>query len=171
MKLFLLFLILIVLQRLSELVLAKRNEKIVRSEGAVEYDAGGYKVIVLLHTAFLVSFTAEYFLLGRSLSPYWLPLICVFVFAQILRYWAIRSLGKFWNTRILIVPGERLVTEGPYRYLKHPNYVSVTIEIAVIPLIFSCYITAAVFTVLNILALRRRIRIEESALSSLENPE
>ena len=171
MKLFLLFLILIVLQRLSELVLAKRNEKIVRSEGAVEYDAGGYKVIVLLHTAFLVSFTAEYFLLGRSLSPYWLPLICVFVFAQILRYWAIRSLGKFWNTRILIVPGERLVTEGPYRYLKHPNYVSVTIEIAVIPLIFSCYITAAVFTVLNLLALRRRIRIEESALSSLENPE
>ena len=171
MKLFLLFLILIVLQRLSELVLAKRNEKIVRSEGAVEYDAGGYKVIVLLHTAFLVSFTAEYFLLGRSLSPYWLPLICVFVFAQILRYWAIRSLGKFWNTRILIVPGERLETEGSYRYLKHPNYVSVTIEIAVIPLIFSCYITAAVFTVLNILALRRRIRIEESALSSLENPE
>jgi methyltransferase len=90
--------------------------------------------------------------------------------AQLLRYWAIRSLGKFWNTRILIVPGERLVTMGPYRYLKHPNYVSVIIEIAVIPLIFSCYITAAVFTVLNILALRRRIKIEESALSRLKTP-
>ena len=170
MKIFLLFLTLIILQRLSELLLAKRNERTVRSEGAVEYDAGGYKVIVLMHTAFLVSFAAEYFLLGRSLSPYWLPLVCVFVAAQLLRYWAIRSLGKFWNTRILIVPGERLVTKGPYKYLRHPNYVSVVIEIAVVPLIFSCYITAAVFTVLNLLALRRRISIEESALSRLEKP-
>ena len=170
MKIFLLFLTLIVLQRLSELMLAKRNERAVRSEGAVEYDAGGYKVIVLMHAAFFVSFTAEYFLLGRSLSPYWLPLVCVFVAAQLLRYWAIRSLGKFWNTRILIVPGERLVTKGPYKYLRHPNYVSVVIEIAAAPLIFSCYITASVFTVLNLLALRRRIRIEESALSSLEKP-
>lgn len=170
MKIFLLFLILIILQRLGELALAKRNEKILRSEGAVEYDAGGYRVIVLMHAAFLVSFTAEYFLFGRSLSPYWLPLLCVFVAAQLLRYWAIRSLGKFWNTRILIVPGERLVTKGPYRYLVHPNYISVVIEIAVIPLIFSCYITAAVFTLLNLLALRRRIRIEESALSKLEKP-
>lgn len=169
MKIFLIFLTLIILQRLSELLLAKRNEKTVRSEGAVEYDAPGYKVIVLMHTAFLVSFAAEYFLLGRSLSPYWLPLVCVFVLAQLLRYWAIRSLGKFWNTRILIVPGERLVTTGPYKYLRHPNYVSVVIEIAVIPLIFSCYITAAVFTALNILALRRRIRIEKSALSSLQS--
>lgn len=170
MKIFLLFLTFVILQRLSELMLAKRNERAVRSEGAVEYDAGGYRVIVLMHTAFLVSFAAEYFLLGRSLSPYWLPLLCVFVAAQLLRYWAIRSLGKFWNTRILIVPGERLVTKGPYKYLRHPNYVSVVIEIAVIPLIFSCYITAAVFTVLNLLALRRRIRIEESALSSLDKP-
>ncbi|MCL4244835.1 MAG: hypothetical protein KJ002_06865 [Candidatus Dadabacteria bacterium] len=170
MKIFLLFLILIVLQRLSELMLAKRNERAVRSEGAVEYDAAGYRVIVLMHTAFLLSFTAEYLLLGRSLSPYWLPLVIVFVMAQLLRYWAIRSLGKFWNTRILIVPGEKLVTKGPYRYLRHPNYVSVVIEIAVIPLLFSCYITAAVFTALNLLALRRRIRIEESALSSLEKP-
>ncbi|HML94219.1 MAG TPA: isoprenylcysteine carboxylmethyltransferase family protein [Thermodesulfobacteriota bacterium] len=170
MKIFLLFLILIVLQRLGELMLAKRNEKALRSEGAVEYDARGYRVIVLMHTAFLVSFAAEYFLLGRPLSPYWLPLVCVFVAAQLLRYWAIRSLGKFWNTRILIVPGEKLVTKGPYRHLRHPNYISVVIEIAVIPLIFSCYITAAVFTVLNLLALRRRIRIEERALSSLEKP-
>ena len=170
MKIFLLFLTFVILQRLSELMLAKRNEKTVRNEGAVEYDAGGYRVIVIMHTAFLVSFVAEYVLLGRSLSPYWLPLVCVFVAAQLLRYWAIRSLGKFWNTRILIVPGERLVTKGPYKYLRHPNYVSVVIEIAVIPLIFSCYITAVVFTVLNLLALRRRIRIEESALSSLKKP-
>lgn len=170
MKIFLLFLTFVILQRISELMLAKRNERTVRGEGAVEYDAGGYRIIVLMHTAFLVSFTAEYFLLGRSLSPYWLPLVCVFVAAQLLRYWAIRSLGKFWNTRILIVPGERLVTKGPYKYLRHPNYVSVVIEIAVIPLIFSCYITAAVFTALNLLALRRRIRIEESALSNLEKP-
>ena len=170
MKIFLLFLTFVILQRLSELMLAKRNEKTVRNEGAVEYDAGGYRVIVIMHTAFLVSFVAEYVLLGRSLSPYWLPLVCVFVAAQLLRYWAIRSLGKFWNTRILIVPGERLVTKGPYKYLRHPNYVSVVIEIAVIPLIFSCYITAAVFTVLNLLVLRRRIGIEESALSSLDKP-
>ena len=164
MKIFLLFLSLLIIQRISELLLARRNEHTVREMGAREYDEKGYRTIVLMHTAFFVSLAAEYFLLNRTLNTYWPQLITLFLAAQTLRYWAIASLGKFWNTKILVVPGEHAVNKGPYRYLKHPNYIAVAIEIAVIPLIFSCYITCVLFSVLNLLALRRRIRIEESAL-------
>lgn len=158
--------ILIAFQRLSELLIARRNERTLRSEGAVEYDAPGYKAIVLMHIAFFVSMIAEFFILGRSLNPYWIPLLFIFTAAQIIRYWAISSLGKYWNTRILAVPGAKPVTKGPYKYMRHPNYLAVIIEIAVIPLIFSCYVTAIVFSILNLMLLRRRITIEERALGS-----
>jgi methyltransferase len=164
MKIFLLFLSLLIIQRVSELLLARRNERIVREMGALEYDGKGYRTIVLMHAAFFVSLGAEYFLLNRTVNAYWPPLITLFLIAQALRYWAIASLGKFWNTKILVVPGAQAVMKGPYRYLKHPNYIAVTIEIAAIPLLFSCYITCVLFSVLNLIALRRRIRIEESAL-------
>lgn len=166
MKTFLAFMILIAFQRLSELLIARRNERTLRSEGAVEYDAPGYKAIVLMHIAFFVSMIAEFFILGRSLNPYWIPLLFIFTAAQIIRYWAISSLGKYWNTRILAVPGAKPVTKGPYKYMRHPNYLAVIIEIAVIPLIFSCYVTAIVFSILNLMLLRRRITIEERALGS-----
>ncbi len=169
MNLFWIFLTFLILQRLSELILARRNEKIVRAKGAREYDAGGYKIIVLMHIAFLASLFAEYILFGRNLNQYWLPLIFLFIVAQIVRYWAIGSLGYYWNTKILITPRSRLVTKGPYKCIKHPNYLAVTIEIGVIPLIFSCYITAVTFTIINIILLRRRIKIEEDALSTLNN--
>ena len=164
MKIFLLFISLLIIQRVSELILAGRNERAVRGMGALEYDENGYRTIVLMHAAFFVSLAAEYFLLNRTLNTYWPQLITIFLAAQALRYWAIASLGKFWNTKILVVPGAPPVGKGPYRYLKHPNYIAVAIEMAVIPLIFSCYITCVLFSALNLLALRRRIKIEESAL-------
>ncbi len=169
MSLFWIFIVILIIQRLSELILAKRNEKHVRSLGAREYDAEGYKVIVLMHIGFFVSLIAEYILLGRTLNPYWLPLIILFLLTQLLRYWAISALGYYWNTKILVTPGSSAITRGPYKYLKHPNYIAVVVEIAVIPLIFSCYITAVIFTILNLIVLKRRIKIEEKALSIL-NP-
>ena len=169
MNLFWIFLTFLILQRLSELVLARRNEKFVRANGAREYDTSGYKIIVLMHIAFLVSFVAEYILLGRTLSPYWIPLLFLLIVTQVLRYWAIGSLGYYWNTKILVTPGSRLVTNGPYKYIKHPNYVAVIIEIWVIPIIFSCYITAITFTIINLVLLNRRIRIEERALSTIND--
>lgn len=164
MKIFLLFLSLLIIQRVSELILAGRNERAVREMGALEYDGKGYRTIVFMHAAFFVSLAAEYFLLNRTLNTYWPQLITVFLIAQALRYWAIASLGRFWNTKVLVVPGAPAVKKGPYRYMKHPNYIAVAIEIAVVPLIFSCYITCVIFSALDLLALRRRIRIEESAL-------
>lgn len=154
-------------QRIGELVLARRNERNSRAMGAVEYDRNGYKFIVLMHISFFISLLVEYILLNGNLSKIWIIFLLLFILAQALRYWAIMSLGQYWNTKILVIPGTALVIAGPYKYIRHPNYVAVVTEIAVVPLMFSCYFTAALFTVLNILVLRRRIRIEEKALEEL----
>ena len=164
---FWIFIIILAFQRISELLLAKRNERIVRSKGAIEYDKKGYLVIVVMHITFFISFILEYFFLSRGLNQYWIVLLTIFICTQFLRYWAISSLGYYWNTKILITPGSKPVQAGPYKYIKHPNYLAVVIEIAVIPLIFSCYITAVLFSLVNLILLKRRIRIEEKALSTL----
>lgn len=168
MKLFWIIITILALQRIIELLIARRNERFVRSKGAKEYDAKGYNIIVFIHIGFFISLTLEYLLLAKTLSPFWPPLLVLIILAQILRYWAIGSLGYFWNTKILITPNTKAVNTGPYKYMKHPNYLAVVIEIALIPLIFSCYITAVLFTILNAFILRRRIRIEERALSTLD---
>lgn len=165
MSTFWIFLAILIIQRISELLLARRNEKIVRAKGAREYDEKGYKVIVLMHIFFFISLISEYILLDRTINHFWAPLLIFFLIAQILRYWAISTLGYNWNTKILTTPNTSPVRSGPYKYLNHPNYLSVVIEIAVIPLIFSCYITSVIFSVFNLLLLKRRIRIEEKALS------
>lgn len=158
------FLLFVILQRIAELVLARRNEKILRSHGAIEFDKGGYIVIVAMHVLFFVSLISEKVFLDRTLNPWWIIFAILFVLAQILRYWAIWSLGVFWNTKVLVAPNHTLVTRGPYKSFSHPNYIAVITEIAVIPLIFSCYITAVLFSLINLALLRRRIRIEEYAL-------
>lgn len=167
MKLFWIIITILALQRIIELLIARSNEKFARSNGAKEYDANGYKFIVIMHIAFFISLTLEFILLSKTVNPFWGPLLVLIILAQVLRYWAIGSLGRFWNTKILIMPNTKPVNSGPYKYMSHPNYLAVVIEIALIPLIFSCYITAIVFTILNALILRRRIRIEEKALSTL----
>ncbi len=157
----------VILQRLVELVIAKRNEKKSLAAGGTEYDKRGYSVIVIMHTMFFISLIAEYFYFKHTLNEFWVVLLVLFVLAQCLRYWAITSLGSLWNTRIIIVPGSKLVQYGPYKFFKHPNYISVITELAVIPLMFSCFYTAVIFSVVNLLLLKRRIAIEENALQAL----
>jgi len=164
MSFFWILLTIVVLQRLVELILAKRNENKLKAKGALEFDRNGYRVIVAMHFAFFLSLVTEKVTLQRELSKFWVAFLILFFIAQFLRYWAITTLGINWNTKVLVLPNHEIVTKGPYRYLRHPNYIAVIIEIASIPLIFSCYFTAAFFSLVNFLLLKRRIRIEEDAL-------
>jgi methyltransferase len=156
---------LVAVQRLLELVLARRNERRVRACGAVERGQRHYLLIVALHTLWIVSTLVEGFLRGPELPVFWPVPLALFLLVQPLRYWAIFSLGERWNTKILVLPGEKPIRRGPYRYLGHPNYVVVVVEILTFPLIFGAWITALVFTVLNAVVLSVRIRAENRALS------
>lgn len=157
----------LIIQRISELLIARRNESYVKAIGAREYDRSGYRLIVLMHIGFFISLISEYLFSNGNLNKFWITLLIIFILAQFLRYWAIGALGRNWNTKILVIPGTEPINRGPYKYVKHPNYIAVITEIAVIPLIFSCYFTAVVFSILNVLVLKRRIKIEEAALSGM----
>ena len=154
-------------QRLLELALSRRNERRLRARGAVERGSGHYPVIVAIHSLWLVSTLVEGLLRGPE-PPVWWPLpLAAFLLVQPLRYWAILSLGENWNTRVLVVPGGKLVRRGPYRYFPHPNYVVVAVEVLTFPLIFGAWITAVVFSLLNAALLYVRIRSENRALREL----
>jgi methyltransferase len=156
---------LVAVQRLFELVLARKNERRARARGAVERGEGHYLLIVALHTLWLVSTLVEGLLRGPELPAFWPAPLALFLLLQPVRYWAIFSLGDRWNTKILVLPGEKPLRRGPYRYLDHPNYVVVVVEILTFPLIFGAWITALFFTVLNAVVLSVRIREENRALS------
>lgn len=147
-------------QRLCELLLAARNTRRLRKSGAIEIDAGGYPAFVLLHAGWL----ATLFLAVPQTTVAFGPLLYAYGVLQLGRIWVIASLGRRWTTRILVIPGAPLVRRGPYRFLRHPNYVIVAAEIAVLPLALGAVGTALVFSVLNALLLRRRIGIESRAL-------
>jgi methyltransferase len=152
-------------QRLFELVLARRNERRTRARGAVERGQRHYLSIVALHTLWLISTLVEGLLRGPELPAFWPVPLALFLLVQPLRYWAIFSLGERWNTKILVLPGKQPVRRGPYRYLDHPNYVVVVVEILAFPLIFGAWITALACTGLNAVVLSIRIREENRALS------
>ena len=154
-------------QRLLELLLARRNERRALARGAVEWGRGHYPLIVGLHSLWLVSTLVEGLLRGPELPALWPVPLALFLLVQPLRYWAILSLGESWNTKILVVPGAKSVTSGPYRYLSHPNYVVVVVEIFAFPLLFGAWLTALVFTILNAVVLRVRIGEENRALRKL----
>jgi methyltransferase len=158
---------LVTLQRLVELLLSRRNERLLRARGAVERGRGHHPLIVALHALWLLSTLVEGILRGPELPALWPVPLALFLLVQPLRYWAIFTLGGYWNTRILVVPGTKLVRRGPYRYLKHPNYVVVAVEILTFPLIFGAWITALVFSILNAALLYVRIREENRALAEL----
>lgn len=158
---------LVAAQRLLELVLARRNEGLAHVKGATEWGRGHYVFIVVLHVFWLVCILVEGTLRGPELPFYWPMALALFLIAQPLRYWAILSLGESWNTKILVVPGARPIRRGPYRYLNHPNYVAVVLEILAFPLIFGAWVTALVFTLLNAALLFVRIREENRALEEL----
>ena len=123
--------------------------------------------MVTLHALWIASTLVEGILRGPEVPALWLVPLALFLLAQALRYWAVFSLGESWNTRILVVPGAKLVKRGPYKYLDHPNYVVVVVEILAFPLIFGAWVTALVFTALNTALLYVRIREEDRALDEL----
>jgi methyltransferase len=156
---------LIALERGVELVLSARNARIARARGGVESGQGHYPVMAGFHALFLGACAAEVIVLHRPFPGLlgWVALGAV-VLVQGLRYWAIATLGWRWNTRIVVVPGEPPVTAGPYRWVRHPNYVAVVTEMVALPLVHGAWLTAAVFSLGNAWLLRVRIRAEERAL-------
>ena len=155
---FILFIIFLITQRLSELYIASRNEKWLRSQGAVEYGREHYPYIVALHTLFIISIIVEYIWRGQTNIDY--IFLILFILLLLFKFWALSSLGKYWNTKIFRVPGAGPVKKGPYKLFKHPNYFIVICEIAIIPLVFHLYYTAVIFTVLNAIMLTVRIKVE-----------
>ena len=157
---------LVVLERLAEMVLSTRNAAWSKARGGVETGQGHYPVMVLLHTGFLAAMLVEAFW-RRPEVPAALAwsMLAVVVAAQALRWWCIATLGRRWNTRVIVVPGLSLVAAGPYRWFRHPNYVAVVAEGVALPLVHGCWITASVFTVANAFLLRTRIRVEDRALA------
>ena len=155
-------------ERLVELVVDKRNLAWALERGGVETGFGHYPSMVVLHTALLVGCLVEVLALDRPFVPAlgWAMVVLVLA-AQGLRWWCIRTLGPQWNTRVVVVPGLPLVGGGPYRFLRHPNYVAVVVEGFALPLVHSAWVTAAVFTLANAALLTVRIRTEARALDSV----
>lgn len=157
----------IILQRLLELRLAKRNMAWALSRGGREHGADHYVLFIYLHCLWIVSFNLEWFYRRPAMPPFWETLAVLIIMAQFLRYWAITTLGKRWNTRIIVLRGIPKVGSGPYRYLKHPNYIAVILEIWAVPLLIGAWYTALVFSVLNAMLLYCiRIPAEEKALET-----
>jgi methyltransferase len=152
---------LVTLQRLSELVIARRNAERLLARGAIEVGARHYPLMVSMHAAWLITL----WVLGRDQDVN-LSLLAVFVLLQGVRAWILATLGSRWTTRIIVLPGEPLITSGPYRYVSHPNYAVVAGEIAVLPLTLHLPLVAIVFTLLNAAMLVIRIRAESRALSA-----
>lgn len=157
---------LVVVQRLVELWLARRNARWARGRGAREFGAEHYPMLVVMHTGWLVAWAVEAWVRGPALASYAPACLLAFVAAQLLRYAAITALGWRWNTRILVIPGAPPVRRGPYRVLRHPNYVAVAVEFAALPLMFGAVDTALIFSALNLaLLLGVRIPAEMRALA------
>ena len=155
-------------ERLAELVVAKRNAAWSLARGGVETGRGHYPPMVLLHTGLLVGALVEVLALDRPFHA-WLgwPMLALALGAQALRWWCIATLGRRWNTRVIVVPGLAPVTSGPYRFLPHPNYVAVVVEGVALPMVHAAWITAVGFTLLNAVLLTVRIRAENAALRTL----
>ncbi|MEU3463839.1 isoprenylcysteine carboxyl methyltransferase family protein [Streptomyces sp. NPDC006733] len=158
-------------ERVGELVVARRNERWSTARGAVVAGQGHYPAMVVLHTALLAGCLLETGLAHRAFLPaLGGPMLGVLLAAQGLRWWCISTLGPRWNTRVIVVPGMPLVTGGPYRWLRHPNYVAVVAEGLALPLVHTAWITAVVFTALNAALLAVRVRCENAALAGAAGP-
>ena len=153
----------LVFQRLVELGIARRNHRALVARGAIEFGRRHYPALVALHAGWLLA------LLGTidPQTPVSIPLLAVFVLLECGRVWVVVTLGSRWTTRVMVVPGAKRIRAGPYRFLNHPNYLIVCGEIAVVPLMFGAWTLAVIASVLNLLALRTRIRVESKALAEV----
>ncbi|MDX6239841.1 MAG: methyltransferase [Kribbellaceae bacterium] len=159
--------LLVGLERVAELVVSLRNAKWSFAKGGVETGKGHYPFMVVLHTGLLAGCLVEAIVADRPFIPAlgW-PMLAVVLLAQGLRWWCITVLGPQWNTRVIVVPELSLVASGPYRWFRHPNYVAVVAEGVALPLVHGAWLTAVVFTLLNVPLLAVRIRAEEAALAT-----
>ena len=155
----------VALERLFELRVARRNARVALARGGREYGAGHFPAMVALHTGFLIACPVEVLALDRPFIP-WLavPAVAGVLAAQALRYWCVATLGDRWNVRILVVPNAPLSSAGPYRWLRHPNYLAVVVEMVALPLVHTAWLTAGAFSLANAAMLRVRIRSEDAAL-------
>ncbi len=156
------------LERVAELVVSVRNAAWSKERGGVESGQGHFPFMVVLHTGLLVGALVEAWVRRPDVPSVlaW-SMLALVVASQSLRWWCISTLGRRWNTRVIIVPGLPPVTGGPYRLMRHPNYVAVVVEGIALPLVHAAWITALVFTVLNAGLLAVRIRVEDRALATL----
>lgn len=152
-------------ERLAELAVSLRHSRWAFEHGGVESGRRHYPFMVAIHTGLLVSCVAEVVLLDRPFIPVlgW-PMLAIALACQGLRWWCIATLGPRWNTRVIVIPGLPLVTSGPYRFLRHPNYVAVVVEGIALPLVHTAWLTAIGFTILNVPVLAARLRSENAAL-------
>lgn len=153
---------LVAVQRIAELFISRRHERVLRAQGAVEHGAGHYPFIVAVHAGWLAALVVWCAVRPPMINP---ALSVLYLLFQPLRVWVIASLGRYWTTRIISLPGAPLVRGGPYRFLKHPNYAVVVLEIAVLPLALGAWPIAVLFSVLNALVLWVRISAENQALT------
>lgn len=163
--------LLVAAERVAELVVARRNASWSRAHGGVAYGDGHYPAMVALHTGLLIGCLAETQLAPRPFLPLlgW-PMLALTLAAQALRWWCISTLGPRWNTRVIVVPGLPLVSAGPYRLLRHPNYLAVVVEGLALPLVHGAWLTATGFTLLNLPLLTVRLRCENAALARSAPP-
>jgi methyltransferase len=151
---------LVTAQRLAELALAQRNEARLRAKGGSEVGAAHYPLFVMLHVVWLASLVT---FVPWDKQPAWL-LLALYVALQAGRIWVIRALGERWTTRVIVVPGAPLVHSGPYRWVRHPNYLVVALEVPLLPLMFDAWALASLFGCANLALLAYRVRIEDAAL-------
>lgn len=152
-------------ERVAELVVSRRHERRLRARGAREHGARHYPAMVALHAGLLVAAPLEVQLLQRPFVPAlgW-PLLALVAATMTLRWWVVRTLGERWTTRVLVVPGAPLVTRGPFRWLPHPNYLAVAVEVVALPLVHTAWWTALAFGLANLAVLAARIGVEDRAL-------
>ena len=151
---------LVICQRLGELLYSARNTRLLKRDGAVETGRGHYPLFILLRGGWVLSLMV--FLPVDAAGSR--PALVLFGGLQATRVWVLAALGRYWTTRILTKPDAPLIVHGPYRYLRHPNYLIVVFEMALLPLAFGAFRIAVVFFVLNLLLLAWRIRVEAAAL-------
>lgn len=153
-------------ERLVELSISRRHAAWAMARGGREYGATHFRWMKLLHGGLLVGCVGEVWLCRRPfIAQLGYPMLALVLLAQATRYWVVATLGPQWNTRVIVIPDAPVITGGPYRYLRHPNYAAVVLEGVALPLVHTAYLTAAVFTLLNLNLLRVRIRCEEAALA------
>lgn len=160
-----LFITFIVFQRITELIIAKSNEQWMKERGGIEKGQQHYKWFIYLHIMFFIFLIVEVIYSSHRVEQLNRYLFLLFIVAQVTRVWCIYTLGRFWNTKVIVIPKLAIIKKGPYKYVKHPNYIIVAVELALIPLMFGAYLTALIFPILHIILIRIRVPIEEKALA------